>query len=619
MELFTHSLNTLTSFYLAINILAFLLAFKDNTLTADVPIPATATTTTPMASSVPYLATEPTESRTIIERPLDIDEKFSKTPPISEMESVNSFAALPIPNPIASLDIELPYTAAKILNDYARNIELNGLDNAATTDDTLEVVVTSTTFAGSFKETHIYTPPKTVDNSSSSTSSTSTTSPSKATSIDFDYEKAAMGVIIDEMVVKKEYRDIEYNSPFSVDSLMKPATSAANVQAAGSPPNVLSPDDDDFNDEFSDFQSVPSEPVNTAQVINSNLKTSLSSSSNPSPVVSDVAKPANVSNCGMILSPAILIPQAISMESQKPKIEWGDSTTSINPEELARIEELFPEPKSVKSNNSNSSQKSTPTHQVNPIMVTTPSISAAVANKELEGNNDDDDDWSDFVSVPVTNNNNKMVTNNNLALAKSPSNSPFKQRSPANTHKVIPQQFYNNSNNDDEWSDFVSSAPTTVAAQAAPPSNQQQGTAAYRSMPQFNSGAWQNANFYNNPLSLYHKGPLNLNSTAAANQHNAPKNYINNNNNYTQYNQFQMSSGGPQQIHIMQNFSTAPVPMTERHNSGASAKNNQFQVGSAKVAPSIALIPDLGFVAPAIPTHTSFINSLPKPSINAKK
>lgn len=50
---------------------------------------------------------------------------------------------------------------------------------------------------------------------------------------DFDYEKAAAGIIIDENVVKKEYRDLEYNPD-------KPTTSALNN-----------------SDDFSDFQSVP--------------------------------------------------------------------------------------------------------------------------------------------------------------------------------------------------------------------------------------------------------------------------------------------------------------------------------------------------------------------------
>lgn len=576
------------------------------------------------ATSTPYVATEPPESLTIFENPLEIKDKFSKTPPISEMESVNTFST-PLPS-LTTLEIELPPASNQIVNSF-KNLDLNESDD---TKDTLEVVVASTTFSGSFKETHIYTPPKTIDNTSS-TSSTSTTSPSKTGNIDFDYEKAAMGVIIDETVVKKEYRDIEYNSPFSTldtltrtSSLKSQDTETSNNLGNLQSINDFSNDaDDDFNDEFSDFQSVPTTylPATTSPPVASfpNINPLVgNNNSNPSPIASEVPKPANVSACGMILSPAILIPQAISMESNKPKIEWGDSTTSINPEELARIEELYAEPaKVVKSNTaSSSSQKSTPTHQA-----VAPTISAAVANKELEGNNDDDD-WSDFVSVPVANNNRPTpLTNNNPSIKNlSNSNSPFKQRSPVNVYR--PQNYKNSNNDDDDWSDFVSSAPPPSATANT------QGGATHRVAPQFNSGAWQNANFYNNPLSLYHKG-LNMHhsataSVAAINPQQSPKNFLNNNNYSQQYNQFQTATNAAnqqqqlqQQIHVMQNFSTAPVP--ERMISGSSAKNNQFQVGSAKVAPSIALIPDLGFVAPAIPTHTSFINSLPKPSINTKK
>ncbi|XP_037815631.1 aftiphilin [Lucilia sericata] len=596
-------------------------AFKETTVT---PVAQSATPIT----SVPPVTNEPSPaepvSLTIFENPLENEDKFSKTPPISEMESIPTFSS-PLPTNNLDMELEASQNAGSNLDDFVmKDIE----DNLKNTLNINEVVVTST-FTGSFKETHIYTPPKTSDFEVKTTTGASTTSssPSKVSPIDFDYEKAAMGVIINETVVKKEYRDVEYNPPFSMESLSKSVTNKSEMFESNYPNNsntnniiaetdVAVGDEQESSDDFSEFQSVPTEVImpTTKPVAVNNTK----------PL--EVPKPTTVSHGGMILSPAILIPQAISLEQQKPKIEWGDSTATINPEELARIEELFPEPKSLKSSNgSNSSQKSTPTHQV----ASTPSISATVANKELEGNlNDDDDDWSDFVSVTVTNNAsaNRLANNNNI-LAKSPAGSPFKQRSPVVNHRMPPATHHNNSNNDDEWSDFVSSAP---------PSQQ---SASYR-IPQFNSGAWQNANFYNNPLSMYHKGPLNVPSTAPATNP-TQKTLYNNNNNYNISQQpYQITNNLPslmvgnnqqmqqppnnvyqQQIHVMQNFSTAPVPTPERLSAAANAaKNNQFQsIGSAKVAPSIALIPDLGFVAPAIPTHTSFINSLPKPSINTKK
>ena len=575
---------------------------------------------------MPYVSNEPPPpvepvQLTIFENPLE-NESTSKTPPISEMESVSTFSS---PSSLNAIDMDT--TSTKIANNIT-NFDLKEIEeNLQNVLNINEVVVTST-FTGSFKETHIFTPSKTNDFdtkqiTTATASTTSLSSPSKASPIDFDYEKAAMGVIIDETVVKKEYRDVEYNPPFSMESLSKPGTAKVEVYDTNVYTNSASvlqnsndikmavdtneeaeeEVNDECSDDFTEFQSVTNEIAIQKPTINEGTVTKTNYTT--------------VSHGGMILSPAILIPQAISMENQKPKIEWGDSTATINPEELARIEELFPEPKSLKSSNaSNSSQKSTPTHQV----ASTPSISATVAHKELEG---DDDDWSDFVSVSVTNNTSthRATNSNNNILTKSPAGSPFKQRSPVVSHRMPPSttNLHSNSNNDDEWCDFVSSAPPS--SQPAPSS--------YR-IPQFNSGAWQNANFYNNPLSMYHKGPLNIPTTAT-------KSLYNNNNNYSTISQqpYQITNNLPpvnqqmtnnayhqqqQQIHVMQNFSTAPVPTPERLSAAAvAAKNNQFQVGSAKVAPSIALIPDLGFVAPAIPTHTSFINSLPKPSISTKK
>ncbi|KAM7360125.1 aftiphilin isoform 1-T3 [Cochliomyia hominivorax] len=625
-------------------------AFKDINLNPSIT-QTTATSSVATTTAMPYVSNEPpppeTVSLTIFENTLDNEETFSKTPPISEMESVTTFSSA---LPTSTIEMDLPQTQIRNnLDEFEIEEVEENLKNALNIN---EVVVTST-FTGSFKETHIYTPPKTNDfeikHTMTNMPSSSSLSPTKSNPIDFDYEKAAMGVIIDETVVKKEYRDVEYNPPFTMESLNKSATAKTDMFDTNSynntNANVLSStetkmatdktsseEEQESNDEFSEFQSVSSEVSSPTSAVLP--KTSTTSANSTKPL--EVPKPAAVSHGGMILSPAILIPQAISMENQKPKIEWGDSTATINPEELARIEELFPEPKSLKSSNgSNSSQKSTPTHQ----LASTPSISATVANKELEGTinnvnvNDDDDDWSDFISVTVTNNTStsRNPVNNNI-LTKSPVGSPFKQRSPIVTHKMPPSSVHTNSNNDDEWSEFVSSAPPS-----------QQPTS-YR-VPQFNSGAWQNANFYNNPLSMYHKGPLNVTTPAAASSHSAQKSLHNNNNNYNTSNQqtpYQLPNNIPpamlannqqlpnnlpvyqhpmQQIHVMQNFSTAPVPTPERLISSSSVvKNNQFQsIGSAKVAPSIALIPDLGFVAPAIPTHTSFINSLPKPTINTKK
>lgn len=88
--------------------------------------------------------------------------------------------------------------------------------------------------SGSLKETHIYTPSKTpysIPPQIRNSSNESVECP------DFDYKEAAAGIIIDENVVKKEYRDVEYN----------PEKFAANTSVS-----LASSSDD-----FSDFQSVP--------------------------------------------------------------------------------------------------------------------------------------------------------------------------------------------------------------------------------------------------------------------------------------------------------------------------------------------------------------------------
>ncbi|XP_033150149.1 uncharacterized protein LOC108603670 isoform X3 [Drosophila busckii] len=159
------------------------------------------------------------------------------------------------------------------------------------------------TYALPLKETHIYTPSK----SDTAVAKTTTIAP-----IDFDYEIASAGIIIDETVVKKEYRDVEYKPPYSLEA-SKPAAAATGKAAA---------EDDDF----SDFQSVPAVKAN-AQLQPPRIGT---------PTFGEQ----------MILSPAVLLPQSIPLA--KPSIEWGDNAlASINAEEMARIEELFSKPPTI--------------------------------------------------------------------------------------------------------------------------------------------------------------------------------------------------------------------------------------------------------------------------------
>ncbi|XP_033167923.1 nascent polypeptide-associated complex subunit alpha, muscle-specific form isoform X1 [Drosophila mauritiana] len=382
-----------------------------------------------------------------------------------------------------------------------------------------EEVVGSTmaSYSVPLKETHIYTPSK----SDTAVAKTTTLAP-----IDFDYEMAATGIIIDETVVKKEYRDVEYKPPFGLDSPSKLSGNGA-ASSFQLPPQTTEDDD------FSDFQSMPAP--------RSRIDT---------PTFGEQ----------MILSPAILLPQAIPL-AKKPAatIEWGDNAlSSINAEEMARIEELF-------------------SSQAKPL-----TISASVAKKPApstpaQSQPQEDDEWSDFVSVPVTqqqshHQQNAIANNNNVVNS--------------NTRKPAAPK-------EDDWSDFVSSTPPT------------------RPAPQFNSGAWQSANFYNNPLSLY-QAQQQLQQQPHSNL--VPKGSTSSNNNNV--------PAIPQQIHIMHDFSTAPVSgglgvgatYQQQH------QRQQFQIGNAKVAPRISLIPDLSFVAPALPTNAgAFMGALPKPSFGGKK
>ncbi|XP_060650601.1 uncharacterized protein LOC132787520 isoform X2 [Drosophila nasuta] len=416
----------------------------------------------------------------------------------------------------------------------------------------LHEVSSSNTYALPLKETHIYTPSK----SDTAVAKTTTLAP-----IDFDYEIASAGIIIDETVVKKEYRDVEYKPPpFGLDSPSK----------LGSKPAA---EDDDF----SDFQSVTA----TVSAIKSTTAQQLQPPRNGTPTFGEQ----------MILSPAILLPQTIPLA--KPSIEWGDNAlASINAEELARIEELF-------------------SHQSKP-----PTISATVAQQSpkqqapppQQQQQQEDDEWSDFVSVPVQ----QQQQQQQQQLQNNHNNNVVKMQ----------KQQQSVAAKEDDWSDFVSSTPLA------------NNTLNSRAAPQFNSGAWQSANFYNNPMSLYQQqqgGHSNL-VPKYQSSNNGSSNNNNNNNNVPAI---------PQQIHMMHDFSTAPTatPLTaqtatyqqqhhqhhqqqlqQQQQQQQQQQRQQFHLGNAKVAPRISLIPDLSFVAPALPTNAgAFMSSLPKPSFSAKK
>ncbi|XP_017117441.1 uncharacterized protein LOC108139264 isoform X1 [Drosophila elegans] len=455
-----------------------------------------------------------------------------KSSPISGSESNHLEPATAPPAAIvapaaATISTALPAdSSAHQLNGgeqlHQQRSEQEQFDLRATPPAQEEMVGSSiASYAVPLKETHIYTPSK----SDTAVAKTTTLAP-----IDFDYEMAATGIIIDETVVKKEYRDVEYKPPFGLDSPSK-------VSGNGAASNFELPPQAE-EDDFSDFQSMPAP--------RSRIDT---------PTFGEQ----------MILSPAILLPQAIPLaKKQAASIEWGDNAmSSINAEEMARIEELF-------------------SSQAKPL-----TISASVAKKPtppkiVQSQSQEDDEWSDFVSVPVNQQHQQAQQQHSISNNNNNVNSSLRKPNAA------PKE--------DEWSDFVSSTPL--------PS---------RPAPQFNSGAWQSANFYNNPLSLYQAQQQQQHPHSNLVPSSISSNSSNNNN----------VPAIPQQIHIMHDFSTAPVSgglgvgatTYQQHH-----QRQQFQIGNAKVAPRISLIPDLSFVAPALPTNAgAFMGALPKPSFGAKK
>ncbi|XP_053945362.1 uncharacterized protein LOC128854921 isoform X2 [Anastrepha ludens] len=581
-----------------------------------------------------------------------------------------------------------PYDNSKTLTA----LRLGG--NIVDEDDDDDGTVVTSTYAGPLKETHIYTPSKT---ELATAGKTSKATASGSEPIDFDYEIAAAGIIIDEKVVKKEYRDVEYNPGFSLEMVneyaaespigmpaplpSEPILLMAQTQAQQQQQKTSAEVGNDEFSEFTEFQSVPpppqvSVPVSiTASVSRVEPHSKVTNISLPPVLPAAIAKAKEASNTpsrtnspsiidNMILSPAILLPQAIPISANNtsatkapPSIEWGDTSANINADELARIEELFPQPKMTAAKDANSSQKASPTHNYveNKAKNASISISASIAMKEQDSTLNDDY-WSEFVSVPVTpqlssnasrlnNNNNscninmKGSNNNNQpaitpkrvvdAQINSANNSNKTMRSPhhqqhSNVQRTLTPTLQrkptphtslstssnicntnsniNSNSNDDDWSDYVSSTPAPTHVNSYMRTVQ---------TPQFNSAAWQNANFYNNPLGLYHQQATMLTRSAPLT---------------SQQQQLQLQ----QQIHIMQDFSTAPVTarpnVTINNSNNAHISNMQhsnsyspLQVGNARVAPSISLIPDLGFVAPAIPVHTAFVNVLPKTSFNGKK
>lgn len=454
--------------------------------------------------------------------------------------------------------------------------------------------------SGSLKETHIYTPSKTpyiippqFRNSSNET----------AECPDFDYKEAAAGIIIDENVVKKEYRDVEYNpEKFAANTSVSLASSSddfsdfQSVPVAAAPMTQSSsfgilqptkssdasivinwPDPGNVSqlNELDNFENFSTTPIHTAQSANVNRSLDMEHSATlpshfdkpvigvsptenmfasleltvrkvedeftdfqsvehipskqPIPAESSILQPAatpwitappnlpstinppmNFAESKTSKQPSLLLPQTLSSkydisDKTHSNINWPDP--GINSDEMARLEAIFPAPRTTAV--SNNPAKS----------VSAPKVRGA-----------DDDEWSDFVSVPSS------------SLAIQPITSIINQN-------IIKQQ-----NDDDDWSEFVSSTP------AGP------NFPSWNAPPQFSSWQQQSTNLYGqSPMAQQHQ------------QHFVPTIYAS-----TIGNQSANTNGYPN----ANSFNVKPM----LDNSNMFLKNPK--------TPSISLIPDLGFAAP---------------------
>lgn len=202
-------------------------------------------------------------------------------------------------------------------------------------------------------------------------------------------------------------------------------------QVTGNPFSITANDEDEeqeeAEDEFSDFQSVPvavpPETNSSSVVASSSPKRDplavLSVNSLSSMLVTSQGKDEN------ILRPSILMPQPVGT-MRKETIQWPDNSDQIAQSELERFDEIFsynkkqqPQPQTQLAMNSREQERK--------------EVTAGSQVKE-------EDEWSDFVSVPSKSSPKKVVSNN----VKAPS--PI----------------------EDDWTEFVSSTPSTQSALPPP-------------------------------------------------------------------------------------------------------------------------------------------------------
>ncbi|XP_055381141.1 putative uncharacterized protein DDB_G0282133 isoform X2 [Condylostylus longicornis] len=352
---------------------------------------------------------------------------------------------------------------------------------------------------------------------------------------------------------------------------------------------------DNFDDEFTDFQSVlPSlEYKNnfadlTRSSCNFNQKhedksldinsTSISASFKENDK-SRNQTPTLPCDDRMILSPAILLPQSVSVShssclNETPKIEWPQP--GISNDDLARLENFFPQMKS-----------------------------SPVTSMDNTSNNDDD--WSDFMSVPPQSN---LTLQNNpspkIVHNESNLNIIYNPQSPTKVSSKRTTSHLNNSHDEDEWSDFISSAPVSSNL-GNPNSNMLPG----------NQHQWNNIIKPNNCLATgqqYHK---HNNIFVPSQQQEKQYGYLNSNNNKISQYLLNNTSAGQTDNHInsgsnnMQLNSLKPNDFIPHHHLQHQVLQKQQKIltqstnnGSNIIGNNISFIPDLGFSSP----QNQFIN-----------
>lgn len=166
--------------------------------------------------------------------------------------------------------------------------------------------------SGTLKETHIFTPIKLNIATSHAPSQSNTidateiiAAPAANAYPEFDFEKISAGVIIDENVVKKEYRDVEYDP----DKLKTPAS----VE----------------NDDFSDYQSVEA-PVAEAKSTPNNLNTILKPTKTASNISIDWPDPGTVANTNAIEEFKNYVPNANASIKSEQNIDAHVNHSSTN-------------------------------------------------------------------------------------------------------------------------------------------------------------------------------------------------------------------------------------------------------------------------------------------------